>query len=120
MGKIVTNVFESGSGGRRSTPMKLPGAFWERPIVLALIIPGGFVAGLLVAPVLYFLTYGDLWKSLGSTLIGFATMGVVFGSLFGFVDLLGWIGQRPRRQPLNRARMRKWVLRRPSSNRVAA
>jgi len=101
--------------------MRLLGTFWESPLVLMLIVfPGGFVAGLLVAPVLYLLTYGDLWKSMGSALIGFATMGVLLGSIFGVVDLFAsWIGPRvPRRQSAGPTP--KLVLRRGSSTRVAA
>lgn len=100
--------------------MKLLGPFCERPIVLTLIVfPGGFVAGLLVAPVLYLLTYGDFWKSLGSTLIGFATMGVVFGSVFGFVDLLaGWVPPTSPRRSVGRSR--HGITRRSSLPRAAA
>jgi len=100
--------------------MKLPGGFWEHPLVLPLVVfPCGFVAGLLVAPVLYLLTYGDFWKSLGSTLIGFTTVGVLLGSLFGVTDLfIDWAGQRPRRRP--RIPAPKFPIRRASSTRAAA
>lgn len=98
---------------------------WEglverRSVLVPLIVfPCGFVAGALVAPVLYLLTYGDFWKSLGSTLIGFATVGILLGSLLGVTDLFtDWAGQRPRRRP--RPRMPKLVIRRASSTRAAA
>ena len=100
--------------------MRLWEWLWERPHVMPLIVfPSGFVAGLLVAPVLYLLTYGDFWKSLGSTLIGFATVGIVLGGLLGATDFFaGWVGGKPRRRP--RARPPKLVIGRASSTRVAA
>lgn len=98
--------------------MRLPGRFWERPLVLPLILlPGGFVAGVLVSPLLYFLTYGDFWKSMGATLIGFATIGAVFGSAFGVVDFFTALP----RIKLRRAQPVSGLLyRRGSSPRIAA
>jgi uncharacterized membrane protein len=99
--------------------------WWEalvesRSVVVPVILfPCGFVGGLLAAPVLYFLTNGDFWKSLGGTLIGLATLGILLGSLFGVTDVLSdWADHRPMQRL--RLRMPKPVIRRASSTRTHA
>lgn len=53
---------------------------------LLIVFPVGFLLGFLVAPVLYLLTYGDFWNTLGTTLIGFGIVGALVGGVFGSMD----------------------------------
>jgi hypothetical protein len=68
---------------------------WDRSVyALAILVSVAFVAGLLGAPILYLLTYGQFWSSMGTALTGFAVLGMLVGGMYGFAGLFGK-GSRP-------------------------
>src|SRR5688572_4861464 len=68
---------------------------WDSSVyALAILVPVAFVAGLLGAPILYLLTYGQFWSSMGTALTGFTVLGTMVGGLYGFAGLFGK-GNRP-------------------------
>ena len=50
--------------------------------------PIAFFTGSLVADVIYFISDGDFWTSMGTVLIGFGLVGALLAAVFGFVDYL--------------------------------
>lgn len=62
--------------------------------VVTVLVPVAFVAGLLGAPILYLLTYGQFWSSMRTALTGFAVLGMLVGGMYGFAGLFGK-GTRP-------------------------
>jgi len=63
---------------------------WDSSVyALAILVPVAFVAGLLGAPILYLLTYGQFWSSMGTALTGFAVLGTLVGGVYSFAGLFG-------------------------------
>lgn len=53
---------------------------------VVVLLPGGFLAGVLIPPLAYFVTYGDIWKTVTTAILSMATLCFVVAGILAGAD----------------------------------